>query len=296
MRTINEALSSHIANDSTTICFCWRLSLEDGGVLGFTEHDRNLTFDGTTFQAASGFAASALQSDGGLGADTSEVAGGFSSDAISEEDLIAGRYEGARVEYFVVNWQEPSAFQLLSVQELGDIRREAGAFHAELRSLSHRLSQAKGRSFARRCDAKLGDQRCGIDTNSPDYSASGTIAEVLADNRLLLTLGQSFDENFFAYGTMTFTSGLLSGQSVDVEANRVFGSGVKFDLWLPLTALPEVGAGVTVYAGCNKAFSTCKAKFANQVNFRGFPHVPGADFAYSYVDGESLHDGSPLFS
>ncbi|TPW29439.1 DUF2163 domain-containing protein [Martelella alba] len=296
MKTINADLANHLVNASTTICFCWRLKLGDGSVLGFTEHDRDLTFDGTTFLAASGFSASAMQSEGGLGADTSEVAGGFSSEAISEEDLAAGRYEGARVEYFVVNWQAPSAFQLLSVQEIGDVRREAGAFRAELRSLTHKLSQPKGRSFARRCDAKLGDQRCGVDASSTDYSASGTITQVLADNRLLLTLEQSFEDGFFAFGTMMFTSGALSGLSVDVEANRVFGSGVKFDLWLPLSVLPDIGTGVTVTAGCNKAFSTCKAKFANQINFRGFPHVPGADFAYSYVDGESLHDGSPLYS
>jgi uncharacterized phage protein (TIGR02218 family) len=50
-----------------------------------------------------------------------------------------------------------------------------------------------------------------------------------------------------------------------------------------------------ITAGCDKSFATCKARFDNGINFRGFPHVPGSDFSYSYVDGERLHDGSPIF-
>ena len=38
------------------------------------------------------------------------------------------------------------------------------------------------------------------------------------------------------------------------------------------------GDTFTVTAGCDKQFATCQAKFANAVNFRGFPHMPGNDF------------------
>jgi uncharacterized phage protein (TIGR02218 family) len=50
-----------------------------------------------------------------------------------------------------------------------------------------------------------------------------------------------------------------------------------------------------VTAGCDKRFETCRTKFANAVNFRGFPHLPGNDFVVAYaVPGEPGHDGSPL--
>ena len=38
------------------------------------------------------------------------------------------------------------------------------------------------------------------------------------------------------------------------------------------------GQAFTITAGCDKHLDTCKAKFANVVNFRGFPHMPGNDF------------------
>ena len=47
-------------------------------------------------------------------------------------------------------------------------------------------------------------------------------------------------------------------------------------------------------AGCDKTFATCKAKFDNALNFRGFPHLPGNDAAYAYVVDGGVFDGGPL--
>ena len=62
--------------------------------------------------------------------------------------------------------------------------------------------------------------------------------------------------------------------------------------------MPEpIAAGDTfdVTAGCDKQFSTCHDKFANVVNFRGFPHIPGNDFVISYpLQGEPGHDGASM--
>lgn len=57
----------------------------------------------------------------------------------------------------------------------------------------------------------------------------------------------------------------------------------------------EAGQGFVVTAGCDKTFATCKARFANHLNFRAFPHVLGTDFAYSYAAGEGRHDGGRIF-
>lgn len=46
--------------------------------------------------------------------------------------------------------------------------------------------------------------------------------------------------------------------------------------------------------GCDKSFATCKAKFANGVNFRGFPHLLGNDAAYAYVNSTNDYDGGVL--
>lgn len=291
MRTIPEGLATHLAAGVTTLCHCWRLTRRDGAVLGFTDHDRALTFAGTEFLAASGFSASGREEETGLSAATSEVTGGFSSEAISEADLSAGLYDGARVELFLVNWANPAQRLRLKVEDVGEVTRAGGEFRAELRGLTHRLSQPQGRVYARRCDAVLGDARCGVSLAGSAFRATGSVTAVTDESRLKVSGLGGFAAGFFRHGRLTFTGGALAGTVAEIDGQ----DGAALRLWLPLAVLPAVGDAVTVTAGCDRSFSTCREKFANGKNFRGFPHMPGADFAYSYADGESVHDGGVLF-
>ncbi|MGV8936002.1 MAG: DUF2163 domain-containing protein [Allorhizobium sp.] len=296
MRAIASGLAAHLAGSATTLCACWRVTRRDGMVLGFTDHDRDLPFSGTLYRAASGFAASAVEEGDGLAATASNVAGGFSSEAISEADLAAGRYDGARVEVFLVNWQAPDDNLLLRVQEIGEVTRQAGQFSAELRSLAHRLAQEQGRIFNRRCDAVLGDGRCRVDLAVPGRRATGAVVDVL-DRSVLLVAGLAgFADHAFDHGVLLFLSGAAAGITAEIARSAAVDGGTQLQLWLPLETAPGASDAFSVTIGCDKAFSTCRDKFGNGLNFQGFPHMPGADFAYSYVDGQSTHDGGVLFS
>jgi len=163
MKRLSQALAAHLASGETTLCRAWRVTCRDGFRLGLTEHDQRLVFDGTVFEPGTGFAATEASVASGLAAPGAEVRGGFSSEAITEADLAAGRYDGARVELFLVNWQAPQdQHVLVTVQEIGEVSRAGPGFSAELRSFAHRLQQPEGRIYNRRCDADLGDIRCRV--------------------------------------------------------------------------------------------------------------------------------------
>ncbi|MBO3759496.1 DUF2163 domain-containing protein [Ciceribacter sp. L1K22] len=292
MRTLPSGLAGHLAGDATTLCHCWRLARRDGTVMGFTEHDSDLVFGGLTYRAASGFQASEAEAEAGFAATSGEVTGGFSDEAITEADLAAGRYDGARVEVFLVNWANVGQRLLLKVQEVGEVSRAGGAFTAELRSLTHRLSQEKGRIYNRRCDASLGDGRCGVALSA--WTGTGTVS--VAGTEAVTVAGLSgFAAGFFDRGLIRFVSGVLSGVKVELEATEKIGGSTIVRFFLPLARAPEPGDTVQLTAGCDKTFATCRNRFSNHENFRGFPHMPGADFAYSYADGETTHDGRPLY-
>ena len=293
MKQVPEDLAAHLGGEATTTCHCWKVSLRDGAVLGFTEHDQTLTFGGVTYLAAGGFQAGENDSETGLAASSGEVAGGFSSEAVSETDLAVGRYDGARVELYRVNWQVPEQHVLLKVREIGEVTRAGGAFTAELRSFAHRLSQPQGRVYGRRCDAALGDARCGADIAA--FRANGAVVSVDGTGRMVVSGLGAFAEGFFRQGKLAFSSGANPGRSFDLDDHALRDGVVTLSFWLPLEVAPQAGDAFTVTAGCDKSFAACKTKFANHLNFRGFPHVPGGDFAYSYVSGSSVHDGRALF-
>ena len=278
MRAIPAALQAHLDTGTTTMCWCWRLTRKDGLRLGFTDHDRDLAFDGTTFEAAAGFTASEIKETIGLSVDNLEVTGALSSERLDEADLAAGLYDDAGVEIFRVNWSAPEQRVLMRKGSLGEVRHAAGAFTAEVRGLAHYLQQPSGRLFQYACDTDLGSSRCKVDLDSALYRGTGAVLSVASPRRFTASGLGAFANGWFARGLLAFTSGAAQGQRVEVRAHSALSGVVTIELWAParLPLLP--GQTFTITAGCDKDLGTCAAKFSNAVNFRGFPHMPGNDF------------------
>ena len=108
MRQLPAALAAHLAEGVTTLCRCWRLVRRDGTALGFTDHDRDLAFDGTVFAARSGLEAAEASTELGFAVGGGEVAGALVSAGITESDIAAGLYDDAAVETWLVNWALPA--------------------------------------------------------------------------------------------------------------------------------------------------------------------------------------------
>jgi uncharacterized phage protein (TIGR02218 family) len=297
MKALPAALQAHLESGATTLCWCWKVRRADGLALGFTDHDNDVSFDGTTFEAASGFTATEIQSSLGLSVDNLEVDSALSSAKISADDLKAGRYDDAEVEIWRVNWADPAQRVLIRKGNIGEVRRGELAFSAEIRGLAHRLGQAEGRTYQRLCDADLGDARCGIDLDDPAFKGAGTVVSAV-DNRVLTVSGLAgFADDWFTFGKLAWTSGANQGTAVEIRRHAKSFSAVNLVLWQAAPLAVAAGDAFEVTAGCDKTLATCKAKFANTASFRGFPHMPGNDFAFSYAvrDGES-HDGGSFFN
>jgi uncharacterized phage protein (TIGR02218 family) len=283
VKTLPEGLDAHLASGATTLCWCWRLTRRDGVRLGFTDHDQDIDFDGTTFEAAVGFTASEIRDTVGLAVDNLEVETALVSDRLSEDDLAAGLYDDAGVEIFRVNWSAPEQRVLMRLGSLGEVTREGAVFRAEVRGLAHYLQQPKGRIYQFTCDADLGDSRCGIDLDDPAFRSTGTITEIACGREFAVAGIEEFADGWFSRGLLTFQSGANAGRRVDIRAHRVAGDGATVELWQEPAFVPMPGDAVEIRAGCDKHLATCRDKFANAVRFRGFPHMPGNDFVTSYV-------------
>jgi uncharacterized phage protein (TIGR02218 family) len=62
--------------------------------------------------------------------------------------------------------------------------------------------------------------------------------------------------------------------------------------WLGLAEAADPGDGFTVTVGCDRTLGQCAGRFGNVLNFRGFPHMPGEDWALApYPASGTVHDG-----
>jgi len=292
MKTIPTALQDHLDTGATTMCYCWRITRKDATVQGFTDHDEDLTFDGTTFEAEAGFTASQVQQALGLSVDNLEVVGAFNSAHIDETDLIAGVYDDADIELYWVNWADVSERLTVMVGNLGEVTQNGIEFTAELRSLTHRLNQKVGRKYQRTCDAIFGDSRCGF--NAASVTFAGTVTSVTSPSAFKAS-GLAQADDYFSRGVLVWLTGNNAGQTIDVRTHTNDGSTVGFDMWTPAVGDIQVGDTFNVTAGCKQTADVCKTKFNNLVNFQGFPHMPGEDIVTKYAkQGDEDNDGGAL--
>jgi uncharacterized phage protein (TIGR02218 family) len=297
MRSIPPALQAKLDSGVTTLCRCWVLTRRDGVVQGFTDHDGDVVFDGVTCRAGTGLSASEATAQLGLAVTATEIVGALNDEALSEAALAAGRYDAAGVDVYLVDWSEPALRILLTRSTLGEVRREGASFAAELRGLADRLSQESGRLYTATCSADLGDGRCGVDLEDPQYRGVGEVVS-LGGTSIFVAAGlEGFADGWFTAGKLTWTGGANEGLSVEVKRHRVEADEVVVELWQAMPETISAGDAFAVTAGCDKRFATCRDRFDNAVNFRGFPHIPGNDFVVRYpVSGEPGHDGKSLQS
>lgn len=287
----NAALDTHLASGATTTCHCWAITRQDGSVMGFTDHDGPLAFEGITFNADSGLSATAVQKATGLSVDNSEALGALSDAAIREEDILAGRFDEAEVLAWMVNWAAPEERQVVFRGSIGEISRSGGAFRAELRGLAEQLNRPFGRIFQRSCSAVLGDASCGFDLDQAAFRVEAS-ATVSTDLRSFSFAGLSgFDEGWFARGRMGVLGGPAQGLSAPIKRDYAAGGLRVIELWVPLTVDPGAGAVFRLEAGCDKRFATCREKFGNQLNFQGFPDIPGDDWLMSPPSRSGARNG-----
>lgn len=264
---------------TTTFARAWMVKRADGLTLGFTDHDRELRFGSVSFRPDHGLDASALVQATGLSVDNAEASGALNDEAITERDLMAGRWDGAELTMWQVDWTDVSDRRLMFRGSLGEVSHGNGAFRAELRGLTDRLNAPQGRVYHPRCTAILGDHACKVDPGGPGLSVERRV-EGMEDGRILrFAEFTGFAANWFEHGRIVVLDGEAEGLSGKVKNDTAPEAGGRvIELWAGLNILPAPGDRVRIEAGCDKSARTCRLKFANMANFRGFPHLPSEDW------------------
>ena len=271
MRPITPNLNAHLQGEVTTLATCWKITRTDGVVKTFTDLDRDIVFASLTYLSIAGFTPSSVETKDNFSVDNVEVQGMFQAGYITAPELLAGKYDFAEVEIFIVNYMDISQGRMLLRRgRLGEVTMQKDTFIAELRGLAENLQQTIGELYQPSCRAILGDSECKKVLTS--FTFTGTVTTV--------TSGLIFTSNaltqaagYFTGGQITWTSGNNNGLKMEVKefANKqvVLAQAMPYAI--------QVGNSFQIVAGCDKTHQTCISKFNNIINFRGEPFVPGTD-------------------
>lgn len=294
MPGLDSALQAHLESGMTTVCHAWLITRADGVAFGFTDHDLPLTFEGATFRADAGLTAKAIAQTTGLSVDNTEAIGALSDASIREDEIEQGRFDGAEVTAWLVNWADVSQRSLQFRGTIGEMRRIDGAFRAELRGLTEALNRPMGRIYQKPCTAVLGDAECGVDLDTPGFSVTVSVDVEEDGRRFSWASLPGFEPGFFIRGRLNVIDGPAQGLWGLIKHDREDDGLRTVDLWEPIKGNVGPGTQVTLVAGCNKQMETCRLKFSNILNFQGFPDLPGEDWVVSVPKSSGANTGGSL--
>lgn len=271
MRTIPAALG--ITDETTSIARAWKVTLQSGTVLGFTNHDQDKTIDGIVYLASTGYTSSAIETSASLAVDNLEIDSMLQAPSLTEADFLAGKWDHASVEMFDFNWRAPTSSKAnVRKMRIGEISKAGSHFKSEMRGLLQQLQQNIGAIYQPACRATFGDAQCKF--NKATVTSNGTVQSISADGLTIVDSSLSFiNPDVLKAGELSWTSGLNSALKGEIKSNTTGGS---ITLQIPPPYLPSIGDTFSVVAGCLKrANEDCRDKFNNIINFRGEPHLPG---------------------
>lgn len=262
------------AGELETVASFWRIFRRDGVAFGLTSHDRDLVFDDIRHRTAPGMVPSAIRMSSGFDPDTAEVSGALDHEAIRNDDLDAGRFDGARIELGLVDWLSLERHTLYA-GSIGGIARDGGQFTARLDSVKTILSQHPIPRTSPSCRAEFCGLGCGL--SAARFTHGARIASVdWADNAVTLNDAPSADR--LLDGHLRWVDGEAAGLSFGVAA--VDGGKLILERTLPNAA--TIGQSVIVREGCDLRLESCSTRFDNALNFRGEPFLPGNDMLSRY--------------
>lgn len=301
MKTLPTGMQTDLDEGATTHCLCWKLTRIDATIMGFTDHDVDVVFDTITYKAATGINASAMKAATGLAVSDMEGIGALDSSAITEADISKKLYDNAFIQVYRVDFADVSKRVEVFTGFLGSVIRGDQQFKAEVRSLSQALNQPQGTLYQKTCNVDLFSSECGKSvTDDANYDLTGEVSSVFS-RRLFATTTVAITgraQHWFTGGKLTWTSGNNNGVVVEVKVHIRQQDGVEawIDLWEAMPADIQAGDDFVLVVGCDKLITTCKAKFNNVINFRGFPRMPGQDIVTQFATNTDRNDGTSWYA
>lgn len=269
MKNIPIKLLDHYKSEVNTIAILVKIKLKDGSELGYTDIDENITFDGLLYKKSSGISPSALSSQAAMSVDNLTFEGLLEDENFTVDDLRAGKLDGSTFYIYRCNYKNiEDGVEIMKTGFLGDVEVDNNSFKFEVRGLGQVIQANTGRTYKPACDAILYDNRCKVLKSL--FTVNGTITEDSNNGLISVDVNRTEEKDWFRYGQFTWTSGANKGYSCEVKS---FNEG-RFEFQLPFFKTIKAGDTYTVAAGCDKTKETCKAKFNNIVNHRGFPGIP----------------------
>ena len=280
MKTTSAPLLAFMrSGQEFTLADLYTLSLPDGTVLRYTDFDADLFSGGYTFYSSGPvFKRGKARVVIGLEVDTLDVEiYPKATDLVDGLPMlaaaVAGSFDGSSLKleraYIYPGTTVVGTINMFTGQ-FADLEVSRGGIKLRVNSDVADLNINMPRNlYQAACTHTLYDSGCTV--NRAGAAAGSSISAGTSASYIACSLAYPIE--WFNRGYIVFQTGNLTGVRRTVKG---YSPGNVY-LFNPLPAVPAIGDTFLAYPGCDKDISTCRAKFGNQANFKGFPFIPSPE-------------------
>lgn len=279
MRNLDIGFQNRLNSQVSSLAKCWIIIGKTGNEICITEHDEDIIAMGKTFKSANAFNATNLDLQNLPNSNRGAIEGAVAIDGISENDIILGKFDKAKIGLYLIDWQMPQYYVQIWQGIIGDIKLNGQVFEFELTGLESLLNKNLGRKFSRICDADFGDAKCTI--NIENYALSASVIEKISNSQIKVNFAISPVFENYKNGKLKFTNGAMQDTEFSIASIESTGSAFLINFKTQIAQFFNIGDAIKIYQSCDKNFATCKSRFNNAANFRGCPHMPGESIIYA---------------
>lgn len=272
-------MKSQVAPYETAV-LCLRIVCTNGTTIRVTRYPLDLVMsNGQVYQSGSGFDFTGYESAAGFSPSAIDLEGILGFAGVTREAVATGVFDNARAYLFATSFLAPvEDYEPITASLLGKAALTDDGYRIEEMGLADALNQSVGRTYSAACDKTFGGQEfAGCKVALGPITVTGTLTAVASDQQFT-DASRTEAADYFAYGTIRFTSGANAGLK-PLEIRQHMAGGV-IQTFEPFYYVPVVGDAYEMIPGCRKRLSDCKDKWNNVVNFGGFPYAPvGSSYA-----------------
>jgi len=272
-------MKSQVAPYETAV-LCLRIVCTNGTTIRVTRYPLDLVMsNGQVYQSGSGFDFTGYESAAGFSPSAIDLEGILGFAGVTREAVATGVFDNARAYLFATSFLAPvEDYEPITASLLGKAALTDDGYRIEEMGLADALNQSVGRTYSAACDKTFGGQEfAGCKVALGPITVTGTLTAVASDQQFT-DASRAEAADYFAYGTIRFTSGANAGLK-PLEIRQHMAGGV-IQTFEPFYYVPVVGDAYEMIPGCRKRLSDCKDKWNNVVNFGGFPYAPvGSSYA-----------------
>ncbi|MDR1425790.1 MAG: DUF2163 domain-containing protein [Rickettsiales bacterium] len=279
MKNIGSDLARSLAASSANLIKCFKITLKDHSVLGFSEGPEDISVDEILYKSCCGFEEKNQTSFSDMTSGDSNLVAILDNVGVDREDIIAGKFDGAAIEVFMTVREHPEYGKIVIISGfVGSIKIYGEKIYFNIVGVMGVLEKTIGNIYSPLCRVGFCSKKCSLDLQS--YTFTGTISSLVSETEFHTDSGtiSTKVEDYFKYGLVRFIDGPSAGSSMEVKQS--YGGNIV--LAMSVAKGMEVGNQFTVVAGCDKKFSSCIERFQNAINFRGEPNLPRTTKVYKF--------------